>query len=692
MNLRKTKLGLMVGLATMAGATLPVDAATLQNVVINPNAAGQLAIEFQFDGNVPAYTDVLKYRPNYLLLNIQDSDNGMAQNSVAINRGKLKDVQIANVGTNLQMKVGLKDLVPYKVAQNGNSLVVNFGMDGKAMAAKANAGATTAGYINTLNSLDFRKGGENAGVVVVGLANNAAAVDVQPRGNSIQLKFNATDVEQGQLQSYDVQDFGTSVRSVSVSKKNGMAIVDIACNGMVDYKYDQRGNNFVIEVTKKKVEKKDMPKYNGKPISLNFQDVPVRTVLQLIADFNNFNLVTTDTVKGNITIRLDSVPWEQALDTILQVKGLDKRLDGNILLVAQAKELADLEQQKLEGKKKVEELAPLITEYVQINYAKASDIASLLGGSAAVADAKHTSGNSILSPRGSVTIDQRTNTLIVKDTAESIEKIQDLVKKLDVPVKQVSIEARLVTIDEDVTDELGVNWTFSKTNNPLAAKLGNNLATYNADGSEVYSNSFGEPTHGHMFSQTAFNTASQGFGISIGKVWDNVLVDMYLSALESEKRGEVIASPRVTTANQKEALIEQGTKFPTQVSTSSGATSVQWETATISLKVTPQITPDNRIILDLKVTQDTLGETVATGTGTAQSINTQQVTTQVLVENGETIVLGGIYQQTISKTVTKVPLLGDIPFLGFLFRYSKDQNVKRELLIFVTPKIIVDKQ
>ncbi len=702
MKLHLSKIGLLVGMATLAGASFPADAAKLQNVKVNTLRAGQTAIEFQFDGAVPSYTDVLKYRPNYLLLNVADSENGLTSNNVPVNRGAVRDVTLVNSGANLQMRVGLNDLVPYKVTQKGNSLVVDLGQNGQTMAARANSGASSAAAINTINNVDFKKLDGTTGKVVISLDNNSAAVDVSPRGNAVQIRFNATSVSSDQLQSYDVSDFGTVVKGIAVSRRGNNAVVDIACNSMVEVRHDQKGNNLEVVISKKKEPRQELPKYNGKPISLNFQDVPVRTVLQLIADFNNFNLVTTDTVKGNITIRLDSVPWEQALETILRVKGLDKRLDGNILLVAQAKELADLEQQKLESKKKVEELAPLVQEYIQVNYAKASDIANLLGTSKNDAN---TVNNSILSPRGSVSIDARTNTLIVKDTSESIDQIMELVKKLDIPVKQVSIEARIVTIDENVTDELGVNWSFAKAQHNSFQKafpLGSStlldpygMSADSGSGSDSQHSlelDAGDVNHGHFMSQTAFNTTTQGFGISIGKIWDNVLVDMYLSALESETKAEVIASPRVTTANQKQALIEQGTMFPTEVSTSSGATSVEWQKAVLSLNVTPQITPDNRIILDLKVTQDTLGDTVQTGTGSAQAINTQQVTTQVLVENGETIVLGGIYQQNITKTVTKVPLLGDIPFLGALFRYTSDKNTKRELLIFVTPKIIVDKQ
>ena len=704
MKLRRTKIGLLVGLATLAGACLPADAARLQQVKVNSAMVGQTAIEFEFDESV-SYTDVLKYRPNYLLVNVADSQSDFGKNVVSVNSGAVKDVNIGTSGTDLQLKVGLKDLVPYNIAQNGNSLVVTLGQNGKATAAKANSNVGAA-TINSINNVDFRKNG-NDGVVVIGLDNNSAAVDVSQRSsNSLRVRFNATGVNADQLQTYDVTDFGTPVKSMHVSKQGNTAFVDIAFNGKVDYKTEQKGNQFVINVSKKKETKKEMPKYNGKPISLNFQDVPVRTVLQLIADFNNFNLVTTDTVRGNITIRLDSVPWEQALETILRVKGLDKRLDGNILLVAQAKELADLEEQKLQGQKKVEELAPLVTEYVQVNYAKASEIAALLVASS---DSNKEGNGRILTNRGSVSVDQRTNTLIVKDTAETIDKIQDLVQKLDIPVKQVTIEARIVTIDDTVSEELGVNWSLSKNNmnqhnfpqsstptagnttlDPYGMKDADNLywdlnGGTRSDGTSVNN-------HGHWMSQTAFDTVKNGFGISIGKIWDNILVDMYLSALETENKAEVISSPRVTTANQKEALIEQGVDVPTEVSTSSGATSTEWKKAVLSLKVTPQITPDNRIILDLVVTQDTLGEEVSTGNGRERSINTQRVETQVLVENGETIVLGGIYQQELTKRVSKVPLLGDIPYLGALFRYTNDSNRKKELLVFVTPKIVIDKQ
>ena len=700
MKLRRTKIGLLVGLATLAGACLPADAARLQQVKVNSLMVGQTAIEFEFDESV-SYTDVLKYRPNYLLVNVADSQSDFGRDVVPVNNGAVKDVNIGASGTDLQLKVGLKDLVPYNISQNGNSLVVTLGQNGKASAAKANSNVGAA-TINSINNVDFRKNG-NDGVVVIGLDNNSAAVDVSQRSsNSLRVRFNATGVNADQLQTYDVTDFGTPVKSMHVSKQGNTAFVDIAFNGKIDYKTEQKGNQFVVNVSKKKETKKEMPKYNGKPISLNFQDVPVRTVLQLIADFNNFNLVTTDTVRGNITIRLDSVPWEQALETILRVKGLDKRLDGNILLVAQAKELADLEEQKLQGQKKVEELAPLVTEYVQVNYAKASEIAALLS---AGGDSKEGNGR-ILTNRGSVSVDQRTNTLIVKDTAETIDKIQDLVQKLDVPVKQVTIEARIVTIDDSVSEELGVNWSLSKNGlNPNINNLpqksiptaqNTTLDPYgkvDADNLYWYNESKTNPSgHGHWMSQTAFDTVKNGFGISIGKIWDNILVDMYLSALETENKAEVISSPRVTTANQKEALIEQGVDVPTEVSTSSGATSTEWKKAVLSLKVTPQITPDNRIILDLVVTQDTLGEEVSTGNGRERSINTQRVETQVLVENGETIVLGGIYQQELTKRVSKVPLLGDIPYLGALFRYTNDSNRKKELLVFVTPKIVIDKQ
>jgi len=410
----------------------------------------------------------------------------------------------------------------------------------------------------------------------------------------------------------------------------------------------------MIEVSKKPEDEAEAP-YEGKAISLNFQDIPVRTVLQLIADFNGFNLVITDSVSGNITLRLDDVPWEQALDIILKVRGLGKRMDGNVLMVAPASELAASERQQLESNNEVAALAPLYSEFIQINYAKAETIAALLSGQSA----------SLLSERGNVTVDTRTNILLIKDTAAVIDSVKEIIEVLDVAVRQVVIEARMVTVSDSVAEDLGVSWGLDSSSGDSDSRLNTldvNLPVASSAGT---------------------------LGFQVATLANGNILDLELSALEQESKAEIIASPRITTLNQQTAYIEQGTEIPYVESSSSGATTVSFEKAVLSLQVTPQITPDNKLILDLVITQDSVGETVTTSDGESVSIDTQEIQTQVLVDNGETLVLGGIYQQQISDTISKVPVLGDIPYLGYFFRNSVTDNTKSELLIFVTPRIVM---
>lgn len=398
-----------------------------------------------------------------------------------------------------------------------------------------------------------------------------------------------------------------------------------------------------------------------KPISLNFQDVPVRQLLQILADENQLNLVANESVSGNITLRLDNVPWQRALQTILQVKGLASRIDDSILLVAPASELAQREQQQLEASKRMSELAPLESAYIQINYAKASEIAAIL----------RTERADLLSQQGAVSVDERTNILLVRDTAAQINDLKTMIAVLDVPARQVVIEARMVTVRDNVSDDLGIRWGIG-LNDDSSAVLGD-----------------AQTSHASTFTiNLPVSTAAASMGMQVAKLADGRLLDLELSALEREGKGEIIASPRITTANQKQAYIEQGTDIPYVESASSGATSVKFKKAVLGLRVTPQITPDNRVIMDLFITQNTRGETVTTPTGPAVSIDTQEIGTQVLIENGQTIVLGGIYQQQILNTIRKVPLLGDIPYVGVLFRNESRIHEKRELLIFVTPRIV----
>ncbi len=704
MNQQKSRIGQLVMLAVLAGVWLPAEASTrLEQIKVNPLMAGQLQLELSFDQPVSSFVDRLKYQPNQLVLQVSDSSSAMSMSQIPVERQGVQKVNVVPNGSDLDVLVDLKQLMPYQITQSGNSLLVTLGQSeaaapattpvvtpaatpAKAVAATAPAShESTAGNISSINrikSIDFRRGKEGQGQLLIGLDNSSAAVDISSRGNHVIAKFHATAVAEELVALMDVSDFATPVGKVDVSKQGKDIVLDLSVSGGFDYRYDQSQNLFIVEVAPKKVTAAakagaEKVKYQGKPISLNFQDVSIRTVLQLIADFNNFNLVTTDSVAGNITLRLDGVPWEQALDTVLKVKGLDKRLDGNILLVAPAKEIAERERQTLESKTEVAELAPLVTEYIQINYAKAGEIASLLS-----ADEK----TRLLSSRGAVSVDDRTNTLLVKDTADVIDHIKRMLEVLDIPVKQVVIEARMVTIDDGVDEELGVRWGVTKAeeNGSISGTIEGNDSVANGT---VPS---GDDVSDRLNVNLPVSNAAGSIAFQVAKLADGTLLDLELSALETENKAEIIASPRVTTANQKEAIIEQGTEFPSNTSASSGATTVEWKKAVLSLKVTPHITPDNRVILDLTVTQDTLGKEVKTGTGTGTAINTQQISTQVLVDNGETLVLGGIYQQTIKKDVTKVPLLGDIPGVGVLFRNTVESNSKRELLIFVTPKIVVE--
>ncbi len=585
--------------------------------------------------------------------------------------------------------------MPYRIKQDGSHISVTLGQSlsneskpqaasNNKLAAKSTNNTTdnnsmknTSGVINSIEHVDFRRGKNGQGQLLINLQNSAAAVEVSARGDHVIASFNATAIKPDLLALMDVADFNTPVYNVDIKQNKSNVIFDLGIKGKFDYKYDQSGNLFIVEVSPPlRTTKADAPKkYKGKPISLNFQDVPVRTVLQLIADFNKLNLVTTDSVGGNITLRLDGVPWEQALDTVLKVKGLDKRLDNNILLVAPAAEIATQEKQQLENKQKVADLAPLVTEYVQINYAKAPDMAKLL------ADDK----TRLLSPRGAVSVDERTNTLLVKDTADVIDHIKDMIKVLDVAVKQVVIEARMVTVTDGVDDALGIRWGVTDVNN-------NGSVSGTLEGLDTAATG-STPSVDSRLNVNLAATPSTGTAASIAfqvaKLTDGSLLDLELSALENENKAEIISSPRVTTANQKEALIEQGYEIPYNESASSGATTVAFKKAVLSLKVTPQITPDNNVILDLHVTQDDIYKDVSTGNGgTAVALSTQAINTQVLVKNGETLVLGGIYNRSIKKTVSKVPVLGDIPGIGILFRSTTNANTKKELLIFVTPKIV----
>lgn len=536
----------------------------------------------------------------------------------------------------------------------------------------------TQGYQHTLTNIDFTRTKGNTAVTMVQFDSTVPSPQLVESQGKLTITLPGVALAEEQFVELDVTQFGTAVTHIESFQDDEAARLVIDYVDPVTVKHSSTDDNQLrIEIAPMSEAEQEalqnQSQYTGKPISLDFQDVPVRQVLQIIAQVNDFNLVTTDTVSGNVTIQLSGVPWDQALDMILRIKGLDKRLDGNILLVAPSEELAARETQQLQSKKQVKDLAPLTTANITVNYAKAQAMATLL---------KSQEGG-ILSERGSVSVDERTNTLLVRDTQESIDEARLTVQALDIPVKQVLIESRMVTVRDNVGEELGVRWGL--TDRETDVSVSGSLEGADAAASGVV------PSVANRLNVNLPVTSAAGrIGFQVASLVDGTILDLELSALESENKGEIIASPRITVANQQEAYIEQGTEIPYVQATSSGATSVEFKKAVLSLKVTPHITPDNRVILDLVVTQDTRGETVSTSTGPAVAIDTQEIKTQVLVQNGETVVLGGIFQQLNTDDISKVPLFGDLPVVGRLFKKTSQVYQKRELLIFVTPKIVIE--
>ena len=590
-----------------------------------------------------------------------------------VNHAGITNIFLDNSSGKVVALINLDKLSVFDVALNGNqfSITFNYGQSADIVEALSPAGEE---FINHVESLDFRLGENNSAEILVYLKDSMVAVDVNDKLGKVNIEFHNTNIIEDLLYKLDVTDFGTIVSSIETFKEGRNARLVIDVDTHFTFSHRQKNNLFILTV-KEKTKKapgylSDSEDFTGRIISLNFQDIPVRTVLQIIADYNEFNLIASDTVTGNITLRLDGVPWDQALDIILKVKGLDKRMQGNILMVAPSNELAAREAQNLQAQQQVEELASLYSEYVQINYAKASEIADLIKNE----------DTSILSSRGSVSVDERTNTLLIRDTAKIIEDIKRMVNILDIAVRQVIIEARMVTVKDNINEELGIRWGVTDTDGQYATS--GSLEGVNS------ANSASVPGLSDRLNVNLPVVNPAGvLAFQVARLTDGTILDLELSAMEKENKGEIIASPRITTANQKEAYIEQGVEIPYQEAASSGATATQFKKAVLSLTVTPHITPDNKIILDLVVTQDTVSDVQS---GQAPAIDTQRIGTQVLVNNGETIVLGGIYQQAIISTISKVPVLGDIPYVGWLFRNSNQFNEKKELLIFVTPRIVTE--
>lgn len=532
---------------------------------------------------------------------------------------------------------------------------------------------------NQLVDVSFELDKQKRAVVVIELSHAGSVVDISAESQGIKIVVKQTQIASDKLAILDVTDFSTAVNQIELFDDSPDVRIFVEAATAVQYQYTMHGKQLKVTILPLPQQQSDEQKlfgsHSGKLTSINFQDIPVRSVLQLLADYNHFNLVASDSVQGNLTLRLDGVPWTEVLDIILRVKGLDKRVKGNIILVAPKAELDLQEKQALEKGRLAEQIGQLKSEIININYAKAADVAAMIGGDSDV---------SMLSERGSVAIDERTNALLVRELPDNLRVIKEIIASLDIPVKQVQIEARVVTIKEGNIEELGIRWGYTSINGDttIGSTIEGNLASSGIAGGEVDIDDFLNVNLGAL----SDNAASIAF--QVASLGSNTLLDLELSALQSESKAEIISSPRLITTNKKSAYIEQGTEIPYLKSTSSGATAVEFKKAVLSLTVTPQITPDNRLILDLDVTQDRVGEVLKTLEGETVAIDTQRIGTQVLVNDGETVVLGGIFQHAMTSKVDKVPLLGDIPGLGALFRRTYENIGKNELLIFVTPKII----
>ena len=659
-----------------------VSATEIQDVNFNVLPGDKVMIRVKMDTPPPNFNEIATENPARIWMDFEGVSSALKRKTHSIGIGVTRSVTAVEAGGKTRLVVNLVEMVPYSTKVEGNDLVITVGYGEEQVANTGFNGSQSTGTTTStpaargddIAGIDFRRGEQGEGRIVVELSNSNIGIDLRQEGRTILADFVNASISNNLIRKLDVIDFATPAKLVTTSRVGGNVRLAIDTLDEFEYLAYQADNTYVIELkplTEEEIERKklDEPVYTGERLSLNFQDIPVRAVLAIIAEFTGLNLVTSDTVSGTITLRLQTVPWDQALDIVLKTKGLDKRQNGNVMLVAPAEEIAARETLQLQNEKQIEQLAPLRSEFIQVNYAKADILSDLI----------LTKGANYLSPRGSVSVDERTNTLLVQDTAKKLDQIRLMVRTLDIPVRQVLIESRVVVADDGFEEDLGVRLGISD-------RGGDGAISGTAAGADglFFDNDPADRTF--AVDLPAFNAAGS-IGLTVAKLTEGTILDLELSALESENRGEVIASPRVITANQKEAYIESGEEIPYLTASSAGNTTVTWRKAVLSLKVTPQITPDDRIILDLTVNQDTRGEEV---TGIGPAINTREVGTQVLVENGETVVLGGVYQQRTNRDVTKVPFLGDLPGVGMLFRSTTESSAKQELLMFVTPKIVKD--
>ncbi len=661
---------------------------------------GMEVIRFEFNQPLTAApTGFSIQSPARIALDVQGAANNLGRNSVEINQGNVRSVNVVQAGDRTRLVLNLKTAAPYKTEISGRTLLVL--LDPVAAPTPA-APAAPAQFAESRNrdsqpirDLDFRRGADSAGRVIVDLANNQVGVDIRQQGNSLVVEFLRSSLPEGLRRKLDVTDFGTPVQTVTTSQAGDRVRLVIEPRGQWEHSAYQSDNQFVVEVRPQKVDPNRLtqgPNYAGEKLSLNFQNIEVRALLQVIADFTNFNVVTSDSVTGSVTLRLKDVPWDQALDIILQARGLDKRRTGNVLWIAPKGEIAATEKAELESKAAVAGLEAVRTQAFQLNYTRAATVATQLQTGPVA--------NRVLSTRGSALAEVRTNQLFVTDIPSRLEQVAAMIARMDIAVRQVLIEARIVEASDTFGKSLGVRlggsdlrgvrggdggFSIGGANRVAFGGSYSAVSTTTGEGATALDNVNTNFVNLPAVGVAGFNAPS--IAISLFSSAANRFLNLELSALEADGKGKLVSSPRVVTADQTKALIEQGTEFPYQQATASGATAVQFRKATLKLEVTPQITPEGNIILDLDIAKDSRGETTAAGI----AINTKQIRTQVLVENGGTVVIGGIFELTETESEARVPLLGDLPGVGNLFKNRQRTANKQEMLVFITPKMITDR-
>ena len=713
--------GLRAGIALVLSgtATLAMGQPVIEDITFSSQPGSKFEVRLDFSEAPPSdFSAYTIEEPARIAIDFPNTKSELTQKRYPLPYGNATGVLVLEAGDRTRMVLNLVKLVPYEAIINGNQLILQVGQESSGSYAKAtNADdvletqmTRVATVRSQLTDLQFRRSEGGEGKLILELSDPSVDVNVFSEGGNINLEFLATNVPESLLRRFDVTDFATPVSSIEVSTTERGTRLLLKATGNYDYLAYQTGDEYILSVKPLSDDEKQARlnefNYVGDRISLNFQDIEVRAVLQLIADFTELNLVASDTVGGNITLRLQNVPWDQALELVLKTKGLDSRTIGNVLMVAPAEEIAERERQEIEANKQIAELAPLQSEFIRIRYAKASDVVQLFS-------AGSEEGGSLVSERGSVVVDERTNSIIITDTAAKLAEIRDLVERVDVPIRQVMIEARIVIASTNLDEELGIEWgggylgesdgniySISGSREQVVS-LNNDVVegntptlTYPVAGGQGGGGGGGggggqgnQQGLGAALVDLGVGTATSGF--AIGFTSNDLFLTAELSALESSGQGEVVSQPKIITGDKQQASIKSGTEIPYQEGAASGATTVSFKEAVLKLDVTPNITPDDRILLDLVVNQDSVGDLVPSGTGgLIPTIDTTELTTQVLVGNGETVVLGGVFQNEEITQVRKVPWLGDIPYVGTLFKNTANRTSKTETLIFITPRIL----